>query len=562
MKRILITLFLTWWLASCSWLDDSSPATSSAVIITLLGTNDVHGQLLPAKDRGGLTTISAYVNAVRTARAADGGALLLIDAGDMWQGTLESNLSEGASVVEAYNALGYVAAAIGNHEFDFGPVGPAPIPVTDADDPRGALKQRAREADFPFLAANLIDQATGELVTWDNVQPSIIVEAAGVKIGIVGVMTENALTTAIAANTIGLRVAPVADAIAREARTLRETGAAIVVVTAHAGGQCTEFRDPMDTSSCNMHEEIFRVANALPEGLVDHIFAGHVHQGIAHIVNGISITSSYSRTVAFSRVDMIVDSSTGTLIDKILFPPTKAEMVALYEGVALVPDPAVIAIADRAANFAAAIKQEKIGIYLETPFVLTENPESALGNLYTDALFESVDADIAMHLVNGGIRADLPAGDLTFGSIYEMSPFDNRIAVIELSGAELRQVIAEQAHRGKRRVNFSGMRVLVECTGIDMSVEMRLQNGRKIQDTDVISVALVDYLALGGDRVLASVMPDGGFDSGTDYPLARDAVVDWLRTRGGSINASAFLTNDNPKWKLPNPLDSECRLVH
>ena len=556
MTRILIILLLTSWLASCSTPD------SGEVVITLMGTNDVHGQLLAAGDRGGLTAISAFVNAIRVLRNADGGAVLLIDAGDMWQGTLESNLSEGASVVEAYNALGYVAAAIGNHEFDFGPVGPAPIPVTSADDPRGALKQRAREADFPFLAANLVDLATGELVAWDNVQPSIMVEAAGIKIGIIGVMTENALTTAIAANTIGLRVTPLAGAITREARALREAGATIVVVAAHAGGQCTEFGDPTDTSSCNLHEEIFRVANALPEGLVDHIFAGHVHQGIAHTVNGISITSSYSRTVAFSRVDMIMDRSTGTLVGKTIFPPTKTEIAALYEGVELIPDPELIAIASNAASSAAAIKQEKIGIYLETPFVLTENPESALGNLYTDALLASVDADIAMHLINGGIRADLPAGDLTFGSIYEMSPFDNRITIIELTGAELRQVIAEQAHRGERRVNFSGMHVLVECAGTAMSVDMKLLSGREIQDTDTVSVALVDYLALGGDRVLASVTPDGGFVLNTDYPLARDAVVDWLRARGGSINASDFLTEDDPKWRLPNPLDSECRFVH
>ena len=69
--------------------------------------------------------------------------MLLIDAGDMWQGTLESNLSEGASVVDAYNALGYTAVAIGNHEFDFGPAGPKAIPETDADDPQGSLKLRA-----------------------------------------------------------------------------------------------------------------------------------------------------------------------------------------------------------------------------------------------------------------------------------------------------------------------------------------------------------------------------------------------------------------------------------
>ena len=70
------------------------------VTLTILGTNDVHGELLPDELSGGLTTFSGYVSAVRAARAEDGGAVLLIDAGDMWQGTLESNLEEGAPVVE------------------------------------------------------------------------------------------------------------------------------------------------------------------------------------------------------------------------------------------------------------------------------------------------------------------------------------------------------------------------------------------------------------------------------------------------------------------------------
>ena len=63
-------------------------------------------------------------------------------------------------MIAAYNALGYTAAAIGNHEFDFGPVGAAATPRTPADDPRGALKARAAAAAFPFLAANLLDTAT------------------------------------------------------------------------------------------------------------------------------------------------------------------------------------------------------------------------------------------------------------------------------------------------------------------------------------------------------------------------------------------------------------------
>jgi 2',3'-cyclic-nucleotide 2'-phosphodiesterase (5'-nucleotidase family) len=144
--------------------------------------------------------------------------------------------------------------------------------------------------------------------------------------------------------------------------------------------------------------------------------------------------------------------------------------------------------------------------------------------------------------------------------MYEMSPFDNQLTVIELTGAELRQVIAEQAHRGTVRVGISGMRVHVACADNKLSVTMQLTSGREIDDADRVAIAVVNYLALGGDRVFTSVMPDGGYELQLNAPLARDAIIDWLRQRGGSISESDFSSDDKPKWTLPDNLDSECRL--
>ena len=137
-----------------------APGRDPLVTISIVGTNDLHGHIEALPRLGG------YIANLRRARARDGGGVVLLDAGDMFQGTLESNMNEGAAVVRAYNALKYDAAAIGNHEFDFGPVGPATAPRAPGDDPRGALKARAAEAQFPFLAANLVDAATGALPAW------------------------------------------------------------------------------------------------------------------------------------------------------------------------------------------------------------------------------------------------------------------------------------------------------------------------------------------------------------------------------------------------------------
>ena len=100
----------------------AAPAQAAEVILSIVGTTDLHGVASPRNAFGGLPLLAGYVNNLRAARASDGGAVVLLDSGDTFQGDVESNLSEGALIVAAYNAIGYTAEAIGNHDFDFGSV--------------------------------------------------------------------------------------------------------------------------------------------------------------------------------------------------------------------------------------------------------------------------------------------------------------------------------------------------------------------------------------------------------------------------------------------------------
>ncbi|MES1157826.1 MAG: metallophosphatase, partial [Haliangium ochraceum] len=270
----------------------------------MIGTNDLHGHLESLPIFGG------FVANLRRVRAEDGGAVVLVDAGDMFQGTLESNLNEGAAVVRAYGALGYAAVAVGNHEFDYGPVGPAVSMAPGqerGEDPRGALRARAAEAPFPFLDANLVDTATGRPPAWNNVTPGVVRELDGVEVGVLGVTTIGTARSTLAANFAGLAVTPLAPAIEATAADLRRQGASVVIALAHAGGDCHRFDDPGDLRTCDSHEEIFEVARALPAGTVDLIVAGHTHKGIAHRVNGIPIVEAFANGRAFDRVDLTID---------------------------------------------------------------------------------------------------------------------------------------------------------------------------------------------------------------------------------------------------------------
>src|SRR6478609_5052399 len=208
----------------------ASPATPppAPFVLSFMGLNDLHGRLraLPA--------FAGYVNNVRRARAKDGGAVALLDAGDMFQGTLESNLTAGASVIEAYRVLGMTVATLGNHEFDFGP-------VPGADDPQGAIRARISEAPFPILSANLVVLGSHTSPAWDKLRRSVLLNVGGVRVGFVGLLTRETPSIVLSAWFAGLDVTPLAPALAEEAQNLRAQGAEIVIGIAHAGADCKDF---------------------------------------------------------------------------------------------------------------------------------------------------------------------------------------------------------------------------------------------------------------------------------------------------------------------------------
>jgi 2',3'-cyclic-nucleotide 2'-phosphodiesterase (5'-nucleotidase family) len=558
MKRLLFSVSAV-VLLSIGW-GGGRPAAqqaSSPLTISIVGTNDLHGGMLPREGRGGLALLSGYVKTLRAARARDGGAVLLIDAGDMFQGTLESNLGEGTSVVAAYNALGYTAAAIGNHEFDYGPVGEAATPRSPSDDPRGALKARAAEARFPFLAANLIDSSSGQPVNWPNVKPSVIVEASGVKVGIIGVATRATLTATIAANVGGLTIAPLAPTIAAEASRLRAAGATIVIVAAHAGGSCTRFDQPADLASCGPNDEIMEVARSLPSGRVDLIVAGHVHQAMAHEIAGVALIESYSNGRAFGRVDLSVERSTGAVVGRHIFPPHDMASEPAYEGAAVGPDASIEQVLAPAIERARVLKAAPLGVTLDTAIRRTPSEESPLGNLFADLMHSAVPGSDAAMTNSGGLRANLQAGPLTYGRFYEAMPFDNRLVQLTLTGVQLKQVFAGNLGRPGGGILISGIRVQGRCEQGALRVLLARDSGRPVRDDETLKVVTSDFIALGGDDILAPL----GSVTSVDVPgalLMREAMVDELRHRGGHLKESDLVNAKRPRVAYPGKRPIHC----
>ncbi|HLM48438.1 MAG TPA: metallophosphatase, partial [Myxococcaceae bacterium] len=259
-------------------------APAAPLRLTLVGTNDFHGWLMPHDTalpggpvvrQGGAAVFAGYVARLR---ADNPGGVLLLDAGDMFQGTLASNLTEGASVVDVYNQLGYAAAALGNHEFDYGMEGPRVVPGP-GENPFGALIARIRQARFKLLTVNVREAASGERPAWLGNDGTLLVTLKGVKVGVVGLTTPTTAHIANPAHVSSLRFEDMVPTTLEAVRRLRAQGAEVVVGLAHAGGKCSDLSNPRDNSSCDRKDdEILDFVEALPPGTVDAVFAGHTHQ--------------------------------------------------------------------------------------------------------------------------------------------------------------------------------------------------------------------------------------------------------------------------------------------
>ena len=187
--------------------------------------------------------------------------------------------------------------------------------------------------------------------------------------------------------------------------------------------------------------------------------AGHSHAAVAHEVAGIPVIQAYSWGRAFARLDLTVDRGAG-VVSKQLFSPqvvcatvgpegacvARGVKTPHYEGAPVEPDESVTRAVQPELERVNRWRETPLGVSIETPLERNRyGLVSPLGNLFADALraaVPGVDVAIGLAARRGGLRADLPAGPLTRGSLYDAFPFDNRVVSLALNGAQLRQTLA------------------------------------------------------------------------------------------------------------------------
>src|SRR5690242_16896449 len=425
----------------------AGPAGARAALqrLVIVGINDVHGALLAAPAPrslaastsdpvGGADWLGGWMEAIRLDARARGGEALLVDAGDELQGTLISNQFEGRSVVDAFNALGVAAAALGNHEFDFG------FPV---------LLERMKQARYPMLAANVVEKRTGERPAW--AKPSVLVDVQGVKVGIIGLTTVDTPTVTNPLNVEHLEFLPGGPVAAREADALRARGATVVLVTAHAG--------PFPPSL-----EIQHIAEAV-SGKVDAIVSGHHHTTIGPpplVVAGVPIVQAGTKLQYFSIVELTLDGAgrvIGFAVNDGTFPKPGGPQPILHSylgrppvwrGREVRPDAKIAALLGGYDEKVRRLRESRVGT---SEVDLRKGRDGSLGNLVADALRSGagggLPADFGLQN-SGGLRvAEIPKGPVSFGQIFDLYPFDNLQVVVKVSASAIRDALETVLRAGK-----------------------------------------------------------------------------------------------------------------
>jgi 2',3'-cyclic-nucleotide 2'-phosphodiesterase (5'-nucleotidase family) len=463
--------------------------------LRIIGTNDFHGALEPRPDangvrRGGAAYVAAAINRAR-AECAPRCETLLLDGGDLFQGTPASNLAYGRPVVEYYNRMGYTAAAVGNHEFDWG---------TDS------LRARMRQANYGFFSAN-IRYTGGRDVPW--IRNDTIVKRGAARIGIIGFSTVSTPTATRAANVAGLRFddpAPIVDSIGT---ALRKRGANFIVVIAHAGGSCG--RD--GATDCS--GEIIDFARKLTTK-VDAIVSGHSHTLINTDVKGIPIVQARSMGRAIDVLDLPIGSAAGL--------PVRHQVREIGADT-LQPVPAIDSIVRRAVARVAPLVGRHVATIPAT--MPREGHQYALGNLIADSQRWAGKVDVAI-MNNGGIRTELRAGEATYGSLFEIQPFGNTLYSLTMTGAQLRGLLEAMLSGSAVDDHVSGLTIKYDPSKPKGSrlVSATMANATPLSDTKEYTVIVNDFLATGGE----------GYNAGGRASVSKplnivdlDALIDYLK---------------------------------
>lgn len=381
------------------------------VELQLLGVNDFHGHLEPPEPGlGGAAWLGAHL---ARAERSHPGRTITVHAGDMIGASpLVSSHFGDVPTIEASNRMAFDVGAVGNHEFDEG----------------GAELMRVLQGSrYPWLAANTVDPESGATV----LPPFKVVERAGVRVGFIGVTTDDTPTWLLPEYKRDYRYLDISTTVNRWSGALRRRGVEAIVVLAHSGA----FQKG-EAAVGEIAEETAQMNDA-----VDVVVAGHTHSQLNFEVDGKLVVESEAYGTGYERVSITVDRASGDIVGK------SATLVATtHAGTA--PDPGLAQLVAGYAEQVAPLGDQVVG-ELAAPL-----DADGLSQLAADAQRAFAGADVAFVNPGNTRRPGLPAGPLTYAEAFEAHAYEHPIVRMTMSGSA---ILSLWQGRGEATLHESGL---------------------------------------------------------------------------------------------------------
>lgn len=381
-----------------------------AVIIDFYVVNDLHGKFCDTDSQIGVDELATYLN---NAEKNDDHAIFL-STGDTWQGTAESNLTGGKIITEWMNELDFAAMTLGNHDFDWG---------------EQAIRDNLEVAEFPFLAINVYDKATGKRA--DYCTPSIMVECDGIQIGIIGAIGD--CYSSISYDKVsGLEFKvgnELAALVEAESDRLRAAGADFIVFSLHDGnGNSSSGTGYIGNSALKDY-----YTPALSNGAVDLVFEAHTHQNYTLIdAYGVYHLQAGGENKGISHVEISVNTVNGESSIR------DAEYVRSSSYASLEDDAATEALEDK---YSEIIDYSYSTLGSVSRYYDDDVIEDKVAELYLEAGLEKWGDEYDIFLGGGFLRTrspyNLSSGDTTYAELLSLFPFDNNIVLCSIKGYKL-----------------------------------------------------------------------------------------------------------------------------
>ena len=446
------------------------------VNLTILHINDLHGWLNPRDGYGGVATYMGYFLEEGFDPDVVNSSYLLLSGGDQQTGPATATLSKGEAVIDVMNAMNFTAAAIGNHEFDYGVEW---------------IHNRKNMANFPILSANIYEEGTNNLANFTT--PYVIQNHSGVQVGIVGLTTTTTPTSTHPKYAAGYDFTSYESALRKFVPIMVEGGAEVIVVLAHV--------PPGD---------LFSLAGNVQDLNISIFLGGHGGgEEVATIGNSIVAAAQHKArgyvrvNLTYNKISQEVVSIEGKHIDNI-------------EG-EVIPVASIQTIVDYWDNL---INTSEVLTYTSED-IYDHYPGIGIGELVTDGFIHNTSYNFGITNRGGGFRDYFRNGDITLGDVVSVIPFENNLMEFSLTGTELIQLIEDRLGN----YVFSGVRFNYTSDPIDIKNIMIKVSGIfvALDETASYTGVMSDYSWYVNHR---DQFPDA-VDTGIHY---RDTVVDYFRT--------------------------------